>query len=590
MKSVKLSMVLSNILLVCVVSIVIGAVSLFEIQSQSTEQMKNYESAVRQGYDDSVKYQVENAISLLNGIYERQQAGEFTEEEAKEEAKRLIKSLRYNGDGYFWIDDTDYILIAHPMLEEQEGNNRYDTTDQNGVKLIQEIVKTATTIPEGGFNEFWFSKPGQEEPAPKRAYSMLFKPYNWIVSTGNYVDDMDADILARTTSMNTKVHRIEIFLTISILVCILIAAVVAFWLAGRFTRPLEKIEQLAKRLSRGDFTQSIRLNRKDEFGQTAAALDQAQENIGALVREIAGVTATIEQTIERLGDVFQSVEDTTNGVNDAIADMAQGAMTQAESTEDATKHVSEMGDNIHTTTNYVESLNKQAGEMAISSKEALETIQALGQINIQTREQIEIIYKQTGTTNESVQKIKQATELINSIAEETNLLSLNASIEAARAGEAGRGFAVVADQISKLADQSSESAHQIEEVVRTLLENSDKEVEIMSQVKEVIGQESSELERTQQIFASVYEGIGASIDAVRNIAEKAESLDTSRANVIDIVSTLSSIAEENAASTEQTSASTAELNSTIYGITSDMDRLKSAVEELSAQMGRFRVS
>ena len=590
MKSVKLSMVLSNILLVCVVSIVIGAVSLFEIQSQSTEQMKNYESAVRQEYDDSVKYQVENAISLLNGIYERQQAGEFTEEEAKEEAKRLIKSLRYNGDGYFWIDDTDYILIAHPMLEEQEGNNRYDTTDQNGVKLIQEIVKTATTIPEGGFNEFWFSKPGQEEPAPKRAYSMLFKPYNWIVSTGNYVDDMDADILARTTSMNTKVHRIEIFLTISILVCILIAAVVAFWLAGRFTRPLEKIEQLAKRLSRGDFTQSIRLNRKDEFGQTAAALDQAQENIGALVREIAGVTATIEQTIERLGDVFQSVEDTTNGVNDAIADMAQGAMTQAESTEDATKHVSEMGDNIHTTTNYVESLNKQAGEMAISSKEALETIQALGQINIQTREQIEIIYKQTGTTNESVQKIKQATELINSIAEETNLLSLNASIEAARAGEAGRGFAVVADQISKLADQSSESAHQIEEVVRTLLENSDKEVEIMSQVKEVIGRESSELERTQQIFASVYEGIGASIDAVRNIAEKAESLDTSRANVIDIVSTLSSIAEENAASTEQTSASTAELNSTIYGITSDMDRLKSAVEELSAQMGRFRVS
>lgn len=308
------------------------------------------------------------------------------------------------------------------------------------------------------------------------------------------------------------------------------------------------------------------------------------------MREIAGVTATIEQTIERLGDVFQSVEDTTNGVNDAIADMAQGAMTQAESTEDATKHVSEMGDNIHTTTNYVESLNKQAGEMAISSKEALETIQALGQINIQTREQIEIIYKQTGTTNESVQKIKQATELINSIAEETNLLSLNASIEAARAGEAGRGFAVVADQISKLADQSSESAHQIEEVVRTLLENSDKEVEIMSRVKEVIGQESSELERTQQIFASVYEGIGASIDAVRNIAEKAESLDTSRANVIDIVSTLSSIAEENAASTEQTSASTAELNSTIYGITADMDRLKRAVEELSAQMGRFRVS
>ncbi|NLL78312.1 MAG: methyl-accepting chemotaxis protein [Clostridiales bacterium] len=589
MKSVKLSMVLTNIIMVCIVAVSIGAVALAEMGTQNKEELSNYEEAVRQGYDDSIKYQVQNVISLLDGIYARQQAGELTEEEAKAEAKQLVKSLRYNGDGYFWIDDTDYILVAHPMLEEQEGTNRFDTTDQNGVKLIQAIVKTATTQPEGGFNEFWFSKPGQEEPAPKRAYSMLFAPYNWIISTGNYVDDMDADILNRTAQMSSRFQRITLLLISCIVFCMIVAAVGAFLLAGGFTRPLKKIQELAKRLSNGDFSQSIELHRRDEFGQTAKALDTAQNNIRSLVREIMQVTESIETAINRLHQVCQNVENTTSGVTNAIADMAQGAMTQAESTEDATKHVAQMGENIHNTVNYVEALNKQAGEMEVSSKEALNTIQELGRINARTRQQIQTIYEQTGTTNDSVQKIKQATELINSIAEETNLLSLNASIEAARAGEAGRGFAVVADQISKLADQSSESAQQIEEVVRTLLENSDKEVEIMTQVKEVIEQESGELDKTQQIFASVYEGIGASIQAVHQIAEKAESLDAVRGNVIDIVSTLSSIAEENAASTQATSASTTELNSTMDSIAGDMNRLKLSVESLSAQVGRFRV-
>lgn len=589
MKSVKLSMVITNVLMATIVAAIVGIMCMMEMDVQTKRELANYEAAVREGYDNSVRYQVENVISLLDGIYARQQAGEMSEEEAKEEAKTLVKSLRYNGDGYFWIDGTDYILVAHPMLEDKEGSNRYDETDKNGVKLIQEIVATATTQQEGGFNEFWFSKPGQEEAAPKRAYSMLFEPYNWIVSTGNYVDDMDAEILLRTAEIQERFRLVRMFVIVVVAVCVLLSVVLAFINAGRFIRPLQKIQALAKRLSDGDFSQKIESKRRDEFGQTARELDAAQANIGALMREIQNVTGTIEDAIGSLNQVFQSVENTTSDVTSAIADMAQGAMTQAESTEDATKNVAEMGENIHTTVNYVETLNKQAGEMEISSKEALETIQTLGKVNAQTRQQIDIIYEQTGTTNESVQKIKQATEIINSIAEETNLLSLNASIEAARAGEAGRGFAVVAGQISKLADQSGESAHQIEEVVKTLLENSDKEVEIMTQVKEVIEQENGELKKTQEIFASVYEGIGVSIDAVHNIASKAERLDAARANVIDIVSTLGSIAEENAASTQETSASTTELNSTINGITKDISRLKGSVDELAKQMGKFRV-
>ena len=193
------------------------------------------------------------------------------------------------------------------------------------------------------------------------------------------------------------------------------------------------------------------------------------------------------------------------------------------------------------------------------------------------------------TTNDSAIKIKEAIDLITAIAEETNLLSLNASIEAARAGDAGRGFAVVATQIQKLAEQSNESALTIDQIINELLNDSAQAVEIMKELKEIIEKQNEHVAETGAIFAEVMDGIDSSIVGVGNIREKSAELDGARTGVVDIVQNLSAIAEENAASTDETSASTAEVASIVGEVADSAKQLSQIAEHLENEISVFRV-
>lgn len=190
-----------------------------------------------------------------------------------------------------------------------------------------------------------------------------------------------------------------------------------------------------------------------------------------------------------------------------------------------------------------------ARAMRSAGENAMKILDELNKINQQTKDAISVIYEQTNTTNTSAMKIKEATDIITDIAEETNLLSLNASIEAARAGEQGRGFAVVASQIQKLAEQSNESARQIALIIDELISDSEKSVETMEEVKEVIGKQDEYVSNTESSFRDVNDGIAKSIDGIRTIAAKTKDLDGARVKVVDVVQNLTAIAEENAAST-----------------------------------------
>jgi methyl-accepting chemotaxis protein len=226
---------------------------------------------------------------------------------------------------------------------------------------------------------------------------------------------------------------------------------------------------------------------------------------------------------------------------------------------------------------------KEAGDSAT------ETLSQLEQINAKTREAIDVIVEQTNTTNSSAGKIREATNLITSIAEETNLLSLNASIEAARAGEQGKGFAVVASQISKLAEQSNESARQIEAIIDSLISDSAKSVETMDEVQKIMEEQSEKVGQTVEMFGKVKEGINTSINGISNIAEKTRKLDDARVNVVDVVQNLTAIAEENAASTEETSASVTEVNNVVLNISKDANDLDEIALKLKQQIDLFTI-
>ena len=204
MRSVKALLILVNVMIVTIAVSVIGLTARDRMKNQMETSLESYKNTLYSGYDNVVEYQVQNVISLLQGIYERQLSGEWTEEEAKKEAAACVRSLRYLEDdsGYFWIDDKDYRLVVHPILPEQEGDNRYELEDQNGVKIIQSIMQTIETPEKAGFNEFYYTKADGVTVAPKRAYSMLFEPWGWIVSTGVYIDDVNRVCMERETELD----------------------------------------------------------------------------------------------------------------------------------------------------------------------------------------------------------------------------------------------------------------------------------------------------------------------------------------------------------------------------------------------------
>ena len=235
----------------------------------------------------------------------------------------------------------------------------------------------------------------------------------------------------------------------------------------------------------------------------------------------------------------------------------------------------------------VENLRNNARSMSDAGDKAITILSELNEINLKTKEAIQIIYEQTNTTNASVLKIKDATDIISDIAEETNLLSLNASIEAARAGEQGRGFAVVASQIQKLAEQSNESARQIAEIIGLLISDSEKTVETMEDVKNVIEKQNENVMHTEKAFRDVKQGIYQSIESVRSIAVKTEQLDEARVRVVDVVQNLRAIAEENAASTQETSASVEEVGAIMETINDNAKQLHTIADELNCSVKKF---
>ena len=227
--------------------------------------------------------------------------------------------------------------------------------------------------------------------------------------------------------------------------------------------------------------------------------------------------------------------------------------------------------------------------MKAGGETAMEVIRELQESNAKTGEAIDIIYEQTNVTNESAQKIKEATALITNIAEETNLLSLNASIEAARAGEQGRGFAVVAAQIQKLAEQSNESAKQIERIILSLIEDSDKSVITMNEVKEMMEQQSQNVTNTNEQVAQLIQEVEQSLGVIDAVSDQTAKINEARGSVVDTVQNLSAIAQENAASTEETSASVTEISGIINEIAEEAHELKNISNQMDDTMSMFEL-
>ena len=376
-------------------------------------------------------------------------------------------------------------------------------------------------------------------------------------------------------------------------VLLLLGALAAFVFATRITRPLSKITDSVNRIAQLDLRNDQVL---EQCAHIVGKLESLQMPCLRMKEALTEIVQKIRQQGEQLFDASETLNNNAaktagnvNNVETAVNEIATSATSQAQETQGATESIISMGTMIEDSTSQVKSMNETADVMNESGQIAKKALEELGEINERATESINVIYEQTNTTNDSALKIKDATSLIASIADETNLLSLNASIEAARAGEAGKGFAVVAAQIQKLAEQSNESAKRIEDIIRELLKDSETAVHTMEDVKKIMQEQNEKVKKTAEVFEQMHEGVNLSIHGMVSIEEQTQKIEDARNKIVDTVQSLSAIAEENAASTQETSASMMEIGSVINDISQNAENLKNIAEVLERNMQLFQM-
>ncbi len=383
-------------------------------------------------------------------------------------------------------------------------------------------------------------------------------------------------------------------LGVGILIGIAIACIiVGYIISTGIIRPIDQLANYTRRIANMDLTGRDEIHnlnsRKDEVGVMSRSMSLLIDELTNVIVGIKDRSEAVMSASDALNN--NSIETSTamEQVENAVNDIAEGASSQAEDTQKATENVIIMGNMVQETNDEVQQLLEFAADMKEATDQARQILLDLEKVNNKAEEYIDIITEQTNTTNESALKINEATKLITSIAEETNLLSLNASIEAARAGEQGRGFAVVAAEIQKLAEQSNESAKHIEDIINELIIDSEKAVETMYEVKEIMRSQSEHVEQTDMAFSHIIDGVNQSIDGINRISEKTDQLDSARVNVVDVVQELTAIAEENAAGSQQTSASVTEVSAIVTDISDKSTSLKQIAAELEKSIDIFKV-
>ena len=372
----------------------------------------------------------------------------------------------------------------------------------------------------------------------------------------------------------------------------ILAAILLFFIVRRLVRALHKGTNALEEVAQGNLNISLDANtlkRKDEVGKISRAIIKLREELVSIIGNMKKHSDELAASAEYLDQKMAETADTLSQVEKAVSEVSDSATSQASETQNATQNVIEIGDMVSDTAKEAETMYVNVKNMSKLGNEAFETLHELQDINAYAKESIDAIYEQTNNTNDSVHKIREATSLITSIAEETNLLSLNASIEAARAGVQGRGFAVVASQIQKLAEQTNESARHIEEIISSLLADSERAVQTMDVVKENMEKQTENVIRTDERFEEVLKGIAESLQAINRITVKTEEMDKARVSVVDTVQNLSAIAEENAASTQESSASITEISTSISNIAEKAGELKDIANQMEERMQVFKL-
>lgn len=570
--------------------VIIAAVVFTDIKATMKEVLYD---VTLDSYKSVISSEVQSAISITENYYELAQSGGLSEAEAQKKAMEVIRSIRYGDDnsGYLWIDGTDYTLLMHPILPDQEGNNRYELTDQNDVKIIQEIMKVAK---EGGYNEFYFTKSDGVTVAPKVAYSKEFEPWNWVITTGVYSDDIQNIV----DNSNGVIQIGQIFnqslglMAGMAAIFAVIIAIVAYILIKKIILVIDKVKVQLTRVAQGDLTGKLEgriSQRNDELGAMVRNTNIAMDSFRSSMLSVKNTTDAVESGSTDMKEKTENAVNANEQVATAIGNVAAEVSQQASAVDRMIENVASLADAGKAVSTAVEEALQYMKQLDGNSADMKAKMESMSEESAHMDVNVQEISEKIDVTSKGIQEMETILGSIEEIASETNLLALNASIEAARAGDAGRGFAVVADSIKGLSENTSNELENIRKIISTLVENF-KECEKCIEL--VVKSNQSSTESTKDVIESfriINNDVVSTNEKLTVVHETDEKMMKDIMEIDSQVKVIGQAAESNAAATQEITASSEELTALLTNISSTCNSMTGYVDNLVKDMNQFKV-
>lgn len=590
--TIKMKLIVLTVVIFAV-TISLSLIGIVDIRHSNDVAAQTLETKMRDDYDQMIKNQVDNVLSLTKTYYDAYQAGTYSLEEAEKLAADQIRQLRYGDSGYFWVDTYDGVNVVL-LGKDTEGQNRMDMKDSNGFTMVKAMIEGSKANPDAGYYEnYYFTKEGETENQPKRSYTKVFDGFKWVIGTGNYTDDIDKQLATIQATRTASMNRSIALLTGVSVISIIIEIILMLLILKTIVTSLKSMQTFFEEISKGNLAvqmESRILKGKDEFALLAkdainmkdalknlvaqtinnssdinGSVTEVNSSVSRLTSELESISATTEElaaSMEETSASAQLVQESSGRIRKSCVDMVDKAADGSKESEEIISRVNGIKDHLNDILKHTENVK---GEISGKIEQALKDITV-------------------------VEKIKDLTSAIMEISSQTNLLSLNASIEAARAGEAGRGFAVVATEIGSLANQSQQTVGEIQKItesVMTAVHNlSDSANAILEFVQKDVTEDLQLFSETTNDYikdTGYYNNMIAEVKAV------ADELLGALENITESINAVSKAAEEGAEGTTDIATRNTQINQYSQSVLEKVDKTKNVADTLNQEVSVFRI-
>lgn len=576
----KFMSIKTKLIILCLFLLVIP-ITVISISTQSMA--KNQLNAL--GAEDLKQHtvMVKGMIRLLDAEVKN---GHLSINEAQEKLRvellgeRVDERYRAGGDrykikksGYLWAINQSGKSV---MSSVDEGMDLTKVTTNDGVNIGKTALKTAK---KGGYYTFQMENPSTKKVETSLVYVETDPIWGWIIGAQTFESEF-----------NAGANQLTIIISIISIVGIIVGAVIAYIYAAKFTKPILKISEKLKYAAQGDFSgEELEATSKDEIGALTKDYNEMSKSMRSLISQFSNSTEHVASSTKKLNDSAEDTSRATHEINDAIQEVAarsKSSTIQLQETavalEEVTTAINTLADTSSSISEASTSITKQASE---GNAYVEKTVMQINSINQKVLESNEVLSLLDMSSN----KIGEITDVINEIANQTNLLALNAAIEAARAGEHGKGFAVVADEVRRLAEQSQSSSQQIYELIRDIQANMSRSTQAMSSVKVEVQEGLSIVAQTETSFKGIVENMSRVRETITDMAATVEELSASAEEVSASVNTVSSLAEDAATHTQAVAANTEQQLAAIEDISASSTTLSDLALELKNQVKSFKI-